>query len=620
LAKDVNAPRFARIHAIWGFGMGLRLGNITDFSPALALLDDADPEIRVQALKVLSEAKATPELIAKVSAQLAQSDLRLRTQAGVTLGKLGGNVPFNAFVRDAATELRLPWLRHGLVSGLAGTQSADGLLKVAQSNQGAEAVFATLALARQRSPLLSQLLGHANAEVVVEAARAIHDDVGIPTALNGLSESFGRSDMPYHAARRALNACLRSGKKEDFQRVLEWTLLQPAGAPLRSEAWKALQVFAQPPRLDLVDGVARPHPARERGPLAGSLRARQADLLAITDASDRPKVLELMVDYELDLPSSELLALAGDLKASPAVRLQTLRLLGRQNLDAPTLVGILRRAAGEGNPSEVRIEALRQLFLKDGDSALQVAREIIASKSAKIAEKQAVVAALRGRDDAASAKIIQELAERLVARKLDNGLKLDVLTLAKESSSAPVVALVRRYLESAAKTSGAMAGPELPYELLTDGGDPVAGRALINGHLGANCVACHRVDSNEGSEVGPSLRLVGSQRTKLELAQSLVEPSAKIVVGFGMETIQLKSGETVAGSVLKETPKAIDVRLPDGKTRSLNATEVAQRTPPISVMPPMLGILTPAEIRDVVAYLTTLKPKASKSKSAAKAK
>ena len=133
VAKDVNATRLARIHAIWGYGMGLRHARVADLSPALSLLDDADTEICVQALKVFSETKRTPELIAKASAQLAQADLRLRTQAGITLGKLGGQLPFDAFVRDATAELRLPWLRHGLVTGLAGTQEPSALLKVAQA-------------------------------------------------------------------------------------------------------------------------------------------------------------------------------------------------------------------------------------------------------------------------------------------------------------------------------------------------------------------------------------------------------------------------------------------------------------------------------------------------------
>ncbi len=617
VAKDVNSPRLARIHAIWGYGMGLRHDRIADLSPMLSLLDDDDTEIRVQALKVFSETKRTPELIAKASAQLAQADLRLRTQAGITLGKLGGPVPFASFLRDPAAELRLPWLRHGLVSGLAGTQEPSALLALARMNQGPEAVFATLALARQRSPLVSQLLAHPNPEVVVESARAIHDDEGIPAGFAALAEAFGKPGLPSHAARRALNMGLRSGLKDDFQRILDWALRQPVGTPLRSDAWKSLILFDQPPRLDLVDGVARRFDARDRAAFAEALRTRQTDLLAVTDA-DRPYVLELLVRFESDVPAPVLLGLAGDLKASPSVRLQTLRLLGRQKVETVTLVNILRRSAGEGNPSEVRIEALRQLFLKDGDAALQVSREIIASKAAKIAEKQAVVVALRGREDAASVQILQELVERMVARKLDNGLKLDVFLLAKESTSASLAPLLRRYLDAAAKQPGALAGPELPYDLLTDGGDPVAGRALINGHLGANCVACHRVDSDEGSEVGPSLRQVGAQRTKFELAQSLVEPSAKIVVGFGIETIRLKSGGSVAGSVLKETPKTIELRQPDGTVLRLSATEVAQRTPPVSVMPPMLGILTPTEIRDVVAYLTTLKPKVSRSKTRSK--
>jgi putative heme-binding domain-containing protein len=158
-----------------------------------------------------------------------------------------------------------------------------------------------------------------------------------------------------------------------------------------------------------------------------------------------------------------------------------------------------------------------------------------------------------------------------------------------------------------------MASPEVPYELLTDGGDATRGKALINGHLGANCIACHRVDSDEGSEVGPILRQIGGQRTKDEIAESLVEPSAKIVQGFGIETIILKDGTTIVGSVTKESAKALDFKLADGKSRKIAVAAIDKRTPPVSVMPPMLGILTPEEIRDVVAYLSGLKPKAAKS-------
>jgi mono/diheme cytochrome c family protein len=54
--------------------------------------------------------------------------------------------------------------------------------------------------------------------------------------------------------------------------------------------------------------------------------------------------------------------------------------------------------------------------------------------------------------------------------------------------------------------------------------------------------------------------------------------------------------------------------MPDGKTQSIPRAQIATATPPISVMPPMLGILTKPQIRDVVAYLASLKAKTSKKK------
>jgi putative heme-binding domain-containing protein len=614
LAKQSGAERFARIHAIWGFGMGLRHGKIADLAPALSLLDDADSEIRVQALKVFSETSPSEALTEKVAAQLGQSDLRIRTQAGITLGRLGGKVPFSAFLRDAEADLRMPWLRHGLVSGLAGTQDSAQLLSVAQSGSGPQAVFATLALSRQKSPLLADLLKHDNPEVVTEAARAIHDDEGIPSCQPALAAAFGQPNLPFHAARRALNANLRQGDEASLRRLLDWTLKQPAGARLRTEALNAILTYDQPPLLDTVDGIAKKYAARPLAPIAGVLTTRQDDLLAIQKPEERALALGLLVKYEMDIPFPVLLSLAEDLKAAPTVRLQTLRLLSRKNIEPDAILRTLRSAAGEGNPSEVRIEAINQLFLRDLDAAMETSRLIIDSKSAMIPEKQAIVAALRGRSEPAACKLLQQLVERLAARKLDAGLKLDVFELAKESGDPGVAAGLKKYLGVGAKGGLRLAAPELPYELLTDGGDAARGKAIVNGHLGANCIGCHRVDSDEGSEVGPSLRAVGVQRAKAEIAESLVEPSAKIVTGFGIETIMLKDGTTLAGGVMKETAKTIELRLPDGKVRKIPVASVTSRTPPVSVMPPMLGILTPTEIRDVIAYLSGLKPKAAKPK------
>ena len=49
------------------------------------------------------------------------------------------------------------------------------------------------------------------------------------------------------------------------------------------------------------------------------------------------------------------------------------------------------------------------------------------------------------------------------------------------------------------------------------------------------------------------------------------------------------------------------MRLFDGTRRAVPRETIAHQTAPVSIMPPMGAILQPRELRDVVAYLSSLK-------------
>ena len=633
VALNDKRERLARIHAIWGWGMGLRHGRLASLQGATQLLGDADDEIRVQALKVLSEGRLPPPsrltleteisdaIAQKMVAQLASPNPRLRMQAALTLGRLGlgrvglaaSPVPVSAFYHDAAADLKMPWLRHGLVVGLAGTQRPEDLLKLAQGPDAAQATFATLALARQRSPLLAQLLASPHQDVVNEAVRAIHDDEGIPAAQPALAQSLSQGSFPSTALRRVINQNLREGSPEAAKRILMWLQASPESAPLVEEALQALLVFELPPVLDLVDGTAKRYTKRDRNALAAVLRSGQAKLLSFGNESLKAKSVEILVRYGLDVPIADLLKLAKDTKVGASVRLQVLRLLSAKTESPVEIKDALLAATNDGSETTLRIEGMQLLAKVDPASALSVARRFLEVTGSNLAEKQAAVRVLFASTEATASPARLALTNKLLQAKFNESLRLDVYLAAQASTEPAIQAALKRYLELPRKPEQ-LAAPGLPYELLIAGGEPLRGRALAQEHLAANCVACHRFESDEGSAVGPALTKVGEQRKPAELAESLVNPSAKVVPGFGFETLTLRSGAVLAGSVVSETSQTLRLRQADGSLQDLDPKAVVSRTQPISIMPPMLGILSAAEVRDVVAYLASLKTKAPKAK------
>jgi len=70
----------------------------------------------------------------------------------------------------------------------------------------------------------------------------------------------------------------------------------------------------------------------------------------------------------------------------------------------------------------------------------------------------------------------------------------------------------------------------------------------------------------------------------------------------------LKNGNLVSGLLVKETEEDLTLRLPATPiTNTVKKADIVSRTKPATAMPVMTSLLTRMEVRDLVAYLSTLK-------------
>lgn len=596
---DAKAPLLAKVHAVWGLGIGLRRGSMEDalLQPTLAT---ADPELQTQLAKIFGDAPAKTGAASRkaVAGWVAADHMRVRFHAAIAAGKLRLADSAEVLWQMAAKDAGDAWLRHAAVTGLAGVLDASTLAARLTDADKNIRLCATLALARQRSPLIARSLEDAEASIVDEAARAIHDDSSIPEALPTLAALIGvKQDLSDMTSRRALNANLRLGQPENAQRLLTAAL---AGS---SEAFAALLVFAEPPRLDRVDGVNRPYEARDKAAIAATIQPRTADLLAITDPDIKASAVELMVALELKVAAPALSRIIADSKAKSALRVGALRLMAAQHASDPVFAPTLALAAAKTSPSDLRMESLVQTFAHQKDRAVAEASRVL--EQGALAEKQAALKLLGTLQDKPAQTLMDTWLQRLAAGKVEPGLKLDVL-----EAAAAFPALAERL------ASYQQGRTTAPRDDLTDGGSVENGRELVTNHLGANCLACHTVEAKEGSQVGPNLKAIGGQRSRVELLESLINPVAKIVAGYGLVSVTMKDGSNHAGALAKEDKASVTLRLADGSEKKLPRSQITMQTPPVSMMPPMLGILSAREVRDVVAYLASLKP--AKGKAASK--
>ncbi|MBT4667257.1 MAG: c-type cytochrome [Opitutae bacterium] len=590
--------QLARLHAIWGIGQvarGWPDGKNKDtgaVAPLLELLKDKDMEVRAQAAKVLGEAAYSPSLEPLITL-LNDSSLRVRFNVAVALGKLKSAKaiqPLLELVRENDDEDA--FLRHGAVMGLVGSTKANPkvLLETTSSPHSSVRLAAILALRRHDYPGISSFLKDGDLYLVTETARAIHDDFSIPDALPALAEILDRSDLEGEPLlRRAINANFRIGRPADAERLARYAADPSSPENMRTTALACLALWAQPPVLDAVEGRYRKHPARSPKPAAKAL-AKVADDL-VKNAS--PKILTVLSKAIEKLKVSDLLpvvhAAYESERATPFLQAQLLGAMAE--LSDPAL-GKFVESALESKDARLRVAGQKRAWAA-GLSGVDVFAKAL--ESGTLTEKRAALGNLAQSDD--------KKADALLAKqfaKLAPDLELDLLEAARTAKGTDSKAKAKALDDQLATR-----GPLGPFHPTLQGGDARKGKELTMGHPAAQCIRCHKIGST-GGVLGPDLSKIASRLTTEKILESLVNPQAELAEGYGLLVATLKDGSTASGSIVKATQERYSIKSADGKASSIERSLIEKEIL-TSPMPPAGTVLSKTEIRDLIAYLSTLK-------------
>jgi putative membrane-bound dehydrogenase-like protein len=594
IAATKSNHRLTRVHGIWGLGQLRR-------TPDAALLADGDAEIVCQTLKVIGDLH-TPDRAPEIRKLINHANDRIAFFAAITAGKTHDVAAHGELVKLLEQRGSDPWLRHAAVTGLVNLGDRDGVAKLLEHPARSVRLAAVVALRRLKDARVAAALNDKDETIVTEAARAIHDDWdSIDAALPALASLELTSSRTEPTILRVINANFRLGQPENAQRLMQIATLPGLPGAMRASALSALSLWAEPPVIDRVEGNYRPRKAGDITVVSKLLDSSAKSLLSDAELDVQLATVKCCAAAGYHSVSPAIAAMVVNPKLSTSVRAEALRSLAALKDDA--LPGAVAGAL-KSDDSELRSEALRLLAQVDTvGSPETVARlEAVLKKSTK-SEKQMALDALGHMTGPHAHSLLSKQMDKLIAGQAYAETALDLLLAAARSNSDEVKAKLAKY-----EASKSASDPLAAYAECMVGGDKKRGQKTFMEHFAAQCIRCHKVKS-VGSDVAPDLTHVAT-RTKGDrryLLQSIIDPNAYVVPGYGTVAITLKSGELVPGTLKEESAAVIIVKTPDGQTRTLDPAAIATRTPAVSGMPPMGAILTKQEIRDVIEYLSSLK-------------
>jgi putative membrane-bound dehydrogenase-like protein len=326
------------------------------------------------------------------------------------------------------------------------------------------------------------------------------------------------------------------------------------------------------------------------------LTGNQATLLAYA--------IDAMTTFRITGVEPALQRIARDSSQSPGLRISALRELVRRDprLDASDFDFLMTQVA-RNQPSNTRLAAAETL-LAANLSFSQLVPFLKSVRNESLISPLSVLGAVERQgvgDDPVP------LLDYLSA-SLDSGWTLPperIVALQKAlrpDRKADAQRLLNKLSESAERQRQKLT----EYEPLLSGGDHGKGQVLF--YNKATCSTCHSI-WGIGGKVGPDLTKVGSIRASRDILESLVLPSATIAQGYEVLNVRFKDGESVSGIRVAKSEDPLVLRDAAGiETRYRRETIQSIDRSKVSLMPEgLLQQLTPDEIRDLLAFLQSLK-------------
>ena len=614
-AATQTENRLKRLHGIWGLGQ-LARKDTTLLEKIIPLLSDADAEVRAQSAKVLADSR-TPAAGEALVTALSDESARVKAFAAIGVGKCG-NIP--ALVRLieilAENDNKDAFLRHACVQGIWYLNEREKILKEVNNESAAVRLGVLLALRKLNDPRVKYFLNDADEKVRFEAIRAIND-LDLLTALPDLAEQIkgyaaAEPDLRLPADHRdwiiqtrLINANFRLGGNENAANLLAYAAQAKLPAMLREQALLAIEEWKNPHPVDATNGAYRPLAPESRGDITAAVKAGLPAVFANADGSLVGLATRIALTYGVDAPEELLTAQIKDGKTAIASRISSLEGLARQN---PAALAPLWGELLKADNALLRSAAVKQLLTIDPARGLAAALEM--AKSDKVNLRQQGYRLLAESKAPESAAFFNERLAG-IAGELPGAL-LDLLESAAKVGDKAVADQLAAY-EKGIDPADLMSA----FKPALEGGDPATGREIFMTHAAGQCAKCHKIDG-DGGIAGPELTGIGSRQQKEYLLESLIAPSKVVVPGYGITLVTLKNGESLGGMLMKEDTRNIVIRMPDpaapGKQieRTIPMSEVESRQPPVSAMPPMAFILSKSELRDLVAYMSSLKAKGEK--------